>query len=424
MSNTIDQDNDHIQGFNFCLLNETVGHLKDHLRISNESATQSSNISLNFLKVPEFRGRPDEDIVEFLSNYERATSLLNDEQKCLALPRALFDAAATWAESVKKDITAGKWKKFKKSLIERFGDPNIELRYRQKLSSMKYNSREATLLSFVESYVSLYSKVFPGHRSNEVIQSLRLNLQPKIVKNINLLDDNWVHYEDLDDLYKLIRRYEINIKPFEETDNEHAKHLNIEGFGKMLTEFKKEIVQIVNTSKEKQETNLAIMKHENPDRSIDTNNYRYPNNYPYHQKSDRYHFRGYNQNNYSQNNHGNSFGFNNRDYNIQNRRNYQHDLSGTNCYKNNLRNNDLQRSQPEVKRPRHDVNLDPQEAYKSGNSRIQNGNVSRAIDSGQVSQPMNSSKYFVKFGHPPGPCYNCGGNHFNRHCPLVMSDLN
>lgn len=53
----------------------------------------------------------------------------------------------------------------------------------------------------------------------------------------------------------------------------------------------------------------------------------------------------------------------------------------------------------------------------------QTGNYSR-----DLSQPTKEQrhaeakrKYEEKHGKPPGPCYGCGGDHFNKHCPFALN---
>lgn len=53
----------------------------------------------------------------------------------------------------------------------------------------------------------------------------------------------------------------------------------------------------------------------------------------------------------------------------------------------------------------------------NNNSRPNGNRQNQSMEPKPVSQL--DKEYAEKHGKPPGPCYTCGGNHYNRHCPYT-----
>lgn len=207
-------------------LNDTLQGIRETLRLTSLSNAQQSAVSINFLKVPEFSGKPDEDVSEFLKKYKVATSMLTDEQKCLSLTRALIGSAAIWSKTIKSLCSEGKWKEVQKALKDRFGPADRNIRLREKLAKMSYMPSTHTLQSYVEAYEDLYKKAFNEQGGADIIQALRVNLPDRVIRGLNYLDDSWSSYKGMEDFYKLIKRYEANIQPYEKNEDNLSKQLD------------------------------------------------------------------------------------------------------------------------------------------------------------------------------------------------------
>lgn len=428
------------------LLNETVEQLRDHIRISNETSTQSANVSLNFLKVPEFRGMPNEDIFDFIKDYERSTSLLSDEHKCLAINRALLGAAATWSKTIKDVINNGKWKRVRRLLLDRFGTVDYQDRHRQKLSNLKFDPTKTTLLSFAEIYTDTYRKAFKNQSDNDAIRQIRCTLPDNIVKCLNYLDDGWSKYPTIEELYQLIKRYQSNIEPYEKDQENNSKSLDTEAVGKMILDFKKDIMNMLKLSQPNVKNNetLAVMSNQpkvtqgNPDKSGQPEAQPYSRVYNQSpQVLNQTHPLAYNTPMYHQ---GHQYYQVQQPYHPRNQQPFVPRYAapyrqGPPPYQAQYR--------PQYNQQRHPYQMrynQPRNNYQDSNNKrpIEQPDASspkqpRLSIEGQPEAPVNAPKVTnndyprmlpYKANGPPGPCFHCGGNHWNNDCDQKKPNLN
>lgn len=217
-------------------LNSTLQKLDSTLE--QQTATAISSINL-----PTFAGLQNEDVREFLNRFKVATFVLSDKHRCLALNKCLAGTANTWAKAnIKAALAGGQWKIVKKAFVERFGPADVILTHREKLNSMRYqDSSLTTLLGYVEKFIAQYKKAYTSQSDSDAIMSLRLNLPNTIIRSLNLLDDTWSKYTSCADLYKLVRRYEENIMPFEQANKQQAV-LDKAGVKELLNQLRTEFM--------------------------------------------------------------------------------------------------------------------------------------------------------------------------------------
>lgn len=361
-----------------------------------ESISHQSAVSINTIQVPEFNGYPNEDIHDFLKKFKLQTLTLSDKYRCQTLVRSLKGSASTWAKTnIKGLINIGDWKGIKSALINRYEPLDKQIRYRQKLSELKFDDKTFTISAYVETYIATHLKAFPNQSDNDAIQSLRWNLPDHIIKGLNQMDDGWVKYETIPKLYDLTQRYERNILPFEPSQETESNSLNAETLKKLLTEFKESISSTIQKKAEDNEQNskqLALITNHRPSRPVNEDKYRYQ--VPKHHQSN-YNQRAANGRNYNQRQ---NYGKNYRNYNANYKPAYQRPNFPT------KRTNNYQ--------PTRQVKIE---------ANTQSGNRSTRAQE-EFHDPARA--YYEKFGKPPGPCKHCQGNHLNRHCPLTMPDLN
>lgn len=349
-------------------LNETIAKLSESL--SQHSATALVNLSL-----PEFNGSPNQDINTFLKKFKSATITLNDSLKCLALERSLVGPAHTWAKNhVKSDLRAGNWRATKQALLKRFQAPDQPLRNLNKLTNLKYNPSDMTLSSYVEVFVDTYRKVYPGCADQDVIRNLALKLTPEILLHLNMLSDSWTTFEFMDDFMTLVQRVEHKILPYEKS-TKTDDNSNLVKLTEVIQDLRNTVINRGEKEKavqpEQTEVIAAVVKE--PLRYPKNNQQQvaYPGNHnPYPQNYGNQHDQ-YQGNYRPQNSHPNAMQnqFDNRE--------------------RNKRGNNYQRINDHDKRPKTDT----------------------------TSRNHLQRQYEQRFGKPPGPCYTCGANHFNKHCP-------
>lgn len=213
------------------------------LRLLSETISQQCSVSLNNISVPEFSGLPNEDVHSFLKKFKTSTIGLSVELKCQSLRKALKGTAEIWAKChIKEDILSANWKTIKNKLISRFSDPDRAQNCRRRLNKMTFKDSESTLLGYTEAFIDCYNRAYPGHKPEDAIHAIELNLPTKIIGHLNQLDHDWNEYTDLSQLYSLIRKLETKILPYETKVETPAPSI-VDAVQKMLKEFRDEVVK-------------------------------------------------------------------------------------------------------------------------------------------------------------------------------------
>lgn len=325
-----------------------------------ESISQYSAATLINTTVPEYDGQQDVD--EFLKRFKKATVTLTESLKCSALDRALSGAAKIWAKTIKEDLEKGRWTEVKRKFKERFKLHDQSMKHLEKIQNSKFKPEEMSLSSYVEIYANSYKKAHPGLQDKAIIQALRFNLPADIIKHLNTLSDEWVNFDSFDKFVNLILRLERKILPYEQKEkaNENSGTLAIMTAIKALQDQNKQIQEALKKDKVEEEPQKSVEVvaaiAQPAQRRLE---YR-PTNPP------RYSYINQSRN------------------------------------KRPFQPNDYHRRDADV--PNKKQNYD--------------GNQNRYQNDSHLSKQELQERYEQRFGKPPGPCYTCGDQHFNKHCPM------
>lgn len=345
-------------------LNETITKL-------SESLSQHSAAALVNLTLPEFDGSPSQDINTFMKKFKSATITLNDSLKCLALDRCLVGPAHTWSKNtIKADLKTGNWRSAKQALLKRFQAPDQVLRYLDKLSKLKYNPEAMTLSSYVEVFADIYKKAHSNCMDQDILRSLSLKLTPEIILHLNMLSDSWVTLDSMRDFMSLIQRVEHKILPYERSTKTDENN-NLAKLTEAIQELKNTVIsknEDDRNSQAKQTEVLAAVARE-------------PMRYPRRDQGVPNQVANYNQPRQQQGYRGSYQNIDNSHYNG----------------------------------PQNQINL--QDRNKRGNYYPGTGNQDKRPRTDLRPPDDLQRQYEQRFGRPPGPCYTCNGNHFNKHCP-------
>lgn len=321
-----------------------------------ESINQYASSALVNLNVPEFKGSPNEDVREFLSSFKMATLALNDELKCLAIRKSLGGSAKIWAkDNLRQYLSNNDWKGTKSALLARFESSNVERKNLERLSKLKFNKDNETLLSYMERFAEYYKRAHKSARDSDVIIALQMNLPGKVQRSLNIINDEWIDFQDLGRLFKLAKRVEERILAYD-SGEDSGNVLTTAELAKRMMELK-ELIQDKKTETVAAIGPIKVAKERNRDP------YRFPPR---------------------------SFNDQRPQQPIQQNRRYEGPVQGRGHGYQNRPNN--HKESPETPK-------------------------------GGPSNSQMQKEYERKYGKPPGPCWNCGAAHFNRHCPLV-NDLN
>lgn len=336
--------------------------LDSTLKRLDATLEQQTATAVTGLNLPSFSGKAQEDVCEFLNKFKLATFALSDKHRCLAFNKCLIGTANIWAKSnIKRAVLDGQWKTIKKAIVERFGPADITLKHREKLSNLKYDKQgDTTLIGYVERYIAQYKKAYRSHDDADAIISLRLNLPATIIKSLNLLDDSWSTLTNCADLYKLIRRYEDNILPYEQTEDKTSLVLGKDGVKELLD-------QLRNEFKTRQQSNelLGAIKAEDNQKNLDK--YRFNSRPNWHHSNNR------SKRHFDNNNNPGSINYN--------------------------------------KQPKLEIQ---DRSHRNTNANVQPSN----------NMQQSSRYHYIRPEKPPSPCYYCKGDHWNSDCDKRNSNLN
>lgn len=333
----------------------------------SETMQQYTSSALSSVQLPEFGGRPEEDVVDFLSRFKRVTYAFDKFNRCAALNRSLTGPARIWAkENIKVDLHLGNWKQAKHALIRRFAAPDQHLRMQQKLNEMKFDPKRMSLTSYVEIYTDFHRKAHASSKDSEIIRSLSLNLPPSIIKHLNVISDNWTNGDDIKEFYVLVKRIDERILPYDNPDDTVDAKVNVANLEKLLKDLKDSFQEHQAKTKSAQDEVVAAIS-TSRNRNFNARGQARDQSAPYPPR-----------NNYSKS-----------------------------AFKGNYN------------QPGRSLNNSSQ-----SNGQINTRDTGNVPPTGRDQVTFCRESYIAEFGKPPYPCTRCGEDHFHRHCPMRNLNFN
>lgn len=228
--------------------------LTNSLREALSGFTQSiSSGHLVNIRPPEFTGQRGHNIVEWLDQFESATTGLNDDQKKLILPSAFKKAARAWFKSDLEPIMLTmRWREVKQEIINRY-KPNQLDYYIEKLAKLKFTGTdEEDLAAFVDKRIYLCKLAYPKSTDQEIIRGTMLAMSDTVRSYINLMSDT-DKLETITEFKQLAKRYDQKIKI---DDKHHGQpELNAKLFQELL---ENAVSKVVNSIKEKSDNSEVL----------------------------------------------------------------------------------------------------------------------------------------------------------------------
>jgi hypothetical protein len=306
------------------------------------------------VKVPEFSGERSQDVVEWLDQLEQVTLSFTEEQRKQVLKCAFVKSARAWfKDDLESQLGSLSWQQVKKAILNRY-KPNKLSYYAEQLNKLTYSENE-DLASFVDQRVYLIKKAFPTLTDREIIRETTMALPATVRSYLNLMSN-------IDEL-KTVQEFKILASRYDQKIDITISQPKTPVLDPSL--FESLLQNAVNKVIEKMkpvETQVVAVAKAQPEVTTSSPHQPFQHNYvnhSYHRQPRRY----------PRNNQG-----------YQQRR-YNHPQQQQNCQDN--AQVDQQQS------PVAPDQSNPHQQYPARQSR----------------KP------------PPGPCYNCGGNHWNVDCP-------
>lgn len=158
--------------------------------------------------LPLFRGERNEDIQEFIKNFEDQTVGFDDKIRVLGIRRSFVGAAREWLnENCQTYLSSNDYDQLKKKILDRFSPESADLRYRKRLTQMKFDADgKETLASFIDRYVALAKRLGISSES-EIVTGLLIAMPVEVQGDLEYLD-NIGSIKTLASFKKIAQRYD------------------------------------------------------------------------------------------------------------------------------------------------------------------------------------------------------------------------
>lgn len=231
-------------------LEETLEAINKTQKTFSDSITElvsklsQASLSTTILQInpPEFSDGPDSDVYEWLDQFERTTLGLPTDQKCQLLEKAFTGTARSWyRDELQTTALLKNWSDVRETILKRYSGRDNEERYLDKLSSLKYNPlRHASLSSFADEYIHVYSKAHPSAEEKDTVKALIRSIPAEfrgylnLVKRLSTIDTTAA-------LKDTLRYYDQDIKIYH--PKEEKETLDLNKFKDIMTDVVKTMVE-------------------------------------------------------------------------------------------------------------------------------------------------------------------------------------
>lgn len=383
-----------------------------------------AHLTMSNLAVPKIDAY--DSIFEFISEFEKVTEVLPDNQKGKMLARAFpIGRYTSWyTANIKPILITASWETIKNKLIERYSDVEDKDRHLKRVDTLKFDPNgKGKLYDFVEEFLISLSKALPHEDEETKIRYIKARLPAAILPTLSSIS-HYVSAKTLDEYLKAFREYDrlkssnnvINTR--EDISGEKIK------FSELITILK----DISDGIKKQTSANVAALA----PRSLSPDNRQ---SKAYNEQSNLQRSRSPVQNRYQVNRNRSPSTYQER-YNRRSPSPVRE--SGNPNYYNSRNNcNNQEHNQQNPNYSNYQFNNPPinsqNQSYLRGRSppprynyRYRNHMEKNTNNSSPIRQPLASSSrsndiyneaYYQRFGVPTSPCQYCRLNHWSRHCP-------
>ncbi|CAA2977176.1 Hypothetical predicted protein, partial [Olea europaea subsp. europaea] len=166
------------------------------ITLDTSQVTQSVDRLVNHLSIynvnpPRFDSF--KDVHDFLAQFEKLTTALDDSQKLIVLPKAFpVDCYRSWYETELLPLikTGPTWSRVRNILLARFSSTDEQEKHLVRLRELKFDPDEGkSFLSFVEDTIYSYKRAHPGDSEPNTIKYLKASLPGNVKSKLNLYAD-------------------------------------------------------------------------------------------------------------------------------------------------------------------------------------------------------------------------------------------
>lgn len=186
-------------------LSDTIREVLEGLSKTLNNNTQTT------VRPPTFSGERTQDVVEWLDEFEQITLGLSEQTKRQLLGCAFKKSARAWfKEELKSSIDELSWEEIKQAILKRY-KPNQQDYYVEQLGKLKYQEDEGQdLASFVDQRVHISRMAYPNLGEREVVRDTILAMSPKVRSYLNLMSDT-TQIDKIQELKALVSRFDQKV---------------------------------------------------------------------------------------------------------------------------------------------------------------------------------------------------------------------
>ena len=379
-----------------------------------KSLSQLCNqVSFANIKVP--RVDSFKDIFDFISEFESATSGLEDSQKVSIINRS-FPAGCNrpWFETELEPLIkmGTNWSMIRKAIIRRFSTKEERDRHVFKLRELSYDpDGNQSLLDFVEEMIFSLKKALKNEDPAVWISMVKASIPEKMRSTINLYPE----FRDADTLEKLKQA----AKHYDQTKATNPTIGPSREATRELASMFKEMVKSIQ--KDNEETRKAVVaafqSFERTDQERSFRPYRptTPNRDTFRPASPRGGYRD--PRGESSSNMAGEF------YKYPNSRTREHPYQDRGM--SPQRSNQYSSSNRPQSPGQRGMSPNGKESSRfrpvAGRPPTPGSHINDSQARRDQNEASDTERYYSQFKRPPNPCEQCQGAHWNRHCPYYLN---
>lgn len=241
-----------------------MGDANEALLDMTKSASQWYNqMSIANVTVPKFAA--SQDVYDFVTEYEDATSNLTEEQRTKLLNKAFPPGDhRSWFEVELKPLidSLKPWSVLKSKIIDRFSTQEDQDRHFTRLRELKYNpDGSRMLLDFIDDMVYSYSRAYgDGFNEQSCIRFIKSSLPSQVQASLSASSD----YRDANNvtgLKRAAKQHDLSRKmdPKASTDRQVTSELAVT-LKELVTSIRKELVSCKEDNMATRKDNEATRK--------------------------------------------------------------------------------------------------------------------------------------------------------------------
>lgn len=172
-----------------------------------------SQFSLSNVKINPFSSY--DEVGDFITEFELATTELSDNQKLKILAKAFPPGRhRSWFENELKPIVVspvGTWRQAREKLLSRFSDAEDRDKHFERIKDLKFDPEDGkSLLEFIDDLTFSYKKAFPFDQdTSSLVRFIKVSIPSKLKPALNVYQE-YRDANNVDTLRKAAKQFDLS----------------------------------------------------------------------------------------------------------------------------------------------------------------------------------------------------------------------